>query len=82
MKCYEFTIVATGLSLDNDEWEEAFYEAGCDDATVVLQHGTFIICFDREAETFEEALKSACADVKSAGASILHIELEPPVESN
>lgn len=82
MSCHEFTIVATGLSLDSDEWEEAFYEAGCDDATVALQRGAFILCFDREAETFKEALKSACADVKSAGASILRIEPDPLVSSS
>jgi len=82
MSCHEFTIVATGLSLDNDEWEEAFYEAGCDDATVALQRGAFILCFDREAETFEEAVKSGCADVKSAGASILRIEPDPLVSSS
>ena len=82
MSSHEFTIVATGLSLDSDEWEEAFYEAGCDDATVALQRGAFILCFDREAETFEEALKSACADVKSAGASVLRIEPDPLVSSS
>ena len=61
MKSFEFTIAATGLPLDTDEWEYAFYEAGCDDATVSLQRGVFILFFDREAEDFESAARSACS---------------------
>lgn len=82
MSYHEFTIVATGPSVNTDEWEEAFYEAGCDDATVSLQRGAFILSFDREAETFEEAVRSGCKDVERAGASILRIEPDPLVSSS
>ncbi|HCJ43717.1 MAG TPA: hypothetical protein DHV58_06770, partial [Erythrobacter sp.] len=82
MKSFEFTIAATGLPLDTDEWEYAFYEAGCDDATVSLQRGVFILFFDREAENFENAARSACEDIRSAGAKILRIEPDPLVSSS
>lgn len=82
MKSFEFTIAATGLPLDTDEWEYAFYEAGCDDATVSLQRGVFILFFDREAADFESAARSACADVQSAGAKVLRIEPDPLVSSS
>eukprot|EP01013_Petalomonas_cantuscygni_P001306 TRINITY_DN11341_c0_g1_i1.p1 TRINITY_DN11341_c0_g1~~TRINITY_DN11341_c0_g1_i1.p1 ORF type:complete len:218 (-),score=7.22 TRINITY_DN11341_c0_g1_i1:11-664(-) len=82
MSNHEFIIVATGLSVNTDEWEEAFYEAGCDDATVSLQRGAFILSFDRDAATFEEAVRSGCNDVKSAGGSILRIEPDPLVSSS
>lgn len=82
MKTFEFTIAATGLPLDTDEWEYAFYEAGCDDATVSLQRGVFILFFDREAENFESAARSACDDVRSAGAKVLRIEPDPLVSSS
>ncbi|MBU2340933.1 MAG: hypothetical protein KKE77_06775 [Alphaproteobacteria bacterium] len=82
MKSFEFTIAATGLPLDTDEWEYAFYEAGCDDATVSLQRGVFILFFDREAEDFESAARSACDDIQSAGAKVLRIEPDPLVSSS
>lgn len=82
MKSFEFTIAATGLSLDTDEWEYAFYEAGCDDATVSLQRGVFVLFFDREAEDFESAARSACDAIRSAGAKVLRIEPDPFVSSS
>ena len=47
MTDYEFTIVATGLSLDDDDWQERFLDAGCDDALVAIQRGLFVLRFDR-----------------------------------
>lgn len=82
MNCYEFTIVATGLSIDDNEWQNAFFEAGCDDAVVGLQRGVFALHFDREASSFEEAVGSACADVERTGATVRRIEPDPLVSSS
>lgn len=76
---YEFAIVATGLPIDRDEWEDSFYEAGCDDALVGLQRGLFVLDFNREADTLAEAVESACADIHRAGATIVRIEPDPLV---
>lgn len=82
MNSYEFTIVATGLSIDGDEWADRFYEAGCDDALVALQRGLFVLNFDREADTLAEAVDSACADIRRAGATIVRIEPDPLVSAS
>jgi hypothetical protein len=82
MNSYEFSIVATGLSIDGDEWEDAFYAAGCDDALVSIQRGVFLIEFEREAESAAAAVESACADVRRAGATVKRIEPDPLVSSS
>lgn len=74
MTSHKFSIVATGLALDDNKWEDRFYEAGCDDALVAFQRGDVVLDFDREAETLAEAVNSACADVRRAGATIVHVE--------
>lgn len=82
MNSYEFTIVAGGLPIEGDEWHDIFYEAGCDDALLALQRGLFVLHFDREADSLEEAVTSACADVQSAGATIVRIEPDPLVSAS
>lgn len=77
MNSYEFAIIAGGLSLDDDAWEDCFYEAGCDDALVSIQRGSIIVDFTREAASAAEAVESACEDVRRAGATILRIEPDP-----
>ncbi|WP_156357619.1 hypothetical protein [Sphingomonas sp. Leaf62] len=82
MNSYEFTIVATGLPIDGDEWPDRFYEAGCDDALVGLQRGLFVLDFDREADTLTIAVESACSDIRRAGATIVRIEPDPLVSAS
>jgi hypothetical protein len=74
MKSHSFTIVASGLNPDANDYADRFFEAGCDDATVALQKGSFILDFDRRAESFEAALASALDDVKRAGAIAERVE--------
>lgn len=82
MISHEFTIVAGGPSVEDDEWTDRFYEAGCDDALLMVQRGLFVLDFNREAETFEDALASACENVRSAGAQIVRIEPDPLVSAS
>lgn len=82
MNSYEFTIVATGLPIDNDDWLDRFYDVGCDDALVGLKRGLFVLDFDREAGSLIEAVESACADVRRAGATIVRIEPDPLVSAS
>lgn len=74
MKTYEFTIIASGLDPEADDFEDRFYEAGCDDATISFQKGVIVLDFAREAQTFSKALISAMRDVQEAGAKIERIE--------
>ena len=82
MDTYEFTIVATGLRTDDEEWQEVFFEAGCDDASPALVRGVFVLRFDREAANLEEAVRSAVADVRRAGAEVRRVEPEPLVSAS
>ena len=82
MTDYEFTIVATGLSLDDDDWQERFLDAGCDDALAAIQRGLFVLRFDREAASFAEAIESAIRDVEAAGAKVSRVEPDPLVSAS
>lgn len=74
MKTYRLTIIASGLGRDEDVYAEKLFEAGCDDATISLQKGLLVLEFEREANSFEDALQSAIYDVRTSGATIERIE--------
>ena len=73
-KTFEFAIIASGLDPQADDFEDRFYEAGCDDATITFQKGAIILEFARAAKSFAHALVSAVADVQKAGARVERFE--------
>lgn len=79
METFEFTIIASGLSPEADDFETRFYEAGCDDATISFQKGHIIVDFARDAETIRDAISSAIDNVRAAGAHVDRIEPDPLV---
>ena len=74
MKDHEFTIIASGLDLRDEGFEDRFFEAGCDDATLSFQKGVIILEFHREAVSFSKAVASAYEAVLRAGAKVERIE--------
>lgn len=74
MQTYEFTFVVGNADPHAEDFEDRFFEAGCDDATLVLMHGAVAACFNRSADTFKDAVLSAYEDVLAAGASIERFE--------
>jgi Asp-tRNA(Asn)/Glu-tRNA(Gln) amidotransferase A subunit family amidase len=74
MRKFSFTIIASGLDHQADDFEDRFFEAGCDDATITIQKGAIILEFDREAKNLSHALASAMRDVEKAGARVEHVE--------
>ena len=74
MKTHRLSIIASGLDVKTNDYADRFFEAGCDDATVSLQKGLFVLEFDRKADSFEKALISAIHDVKRSGATIERVE--------
>jgi hypothetical protein len=74
MKAYEFTIIASGLDPDAPDFADRFFEANCDDATLIVVKGKIVLEFYREARNFSHALATAIQDVTRAGATIEHIE--------
>jgi hypothetical protein len=74
MNKHSFTIVASGLDYEAEDFEDRFFGSGCDDATISVQKGVIILDFNREARSFNHALKSAMVDIESAGAKVIHVE--------
>jgi len=66
-------LAESGLSDDDCD---ALYEAGCDDGTVVTREGVTYIAFDREAESLEEAIRTATADVRAGGFEVVRVEMD------
>jgi hypothetical protein len=74
MKRFNFTIIASGLDPEAEDFADRFFEAGCDDATISYQKGVIILDFNREGRSLAQALISAVVDVDRAGAKVEHIE--------
>ena len=77
MANFEFTIIASGLNPAAEDFFDRFYDAGCDDATIAFQNGRIVAEFTREARSIAEAIASAVAAVKKAGAKVERIEPDP-----
>ena len=74
MSEYEFSVIVSGVNPADEDFEDRFFEAGCDDATLMLLQGAVAVCFIREAEDFVDAILSACRDIARAGAKIERLE--------
>jgi transcriptional regulator with XRE-family HTH domain len=70
---------ASGLDPTAEDFESRFYDAGCDDAGVGFQKGRIIVDFSRKASSVEDAIASAVANVRAAGATVEHVEPDPLV---
>ena len=80
MKEYDFELKFSLPSPDADpeQFLNALYEAGCDDALVGLgQNGRMALSFTREAPTAQDAVTSAVADVTKAIPCAKLIEATP-----
>lgn len=74
MEQWSFTLIVSGFDHAADGFEDALFEAGCDDATVSVQRGLLVLDFQREAAGLAGAIKSAIADVRRAGGDVIHVE--------
>lgn len=79
MKTFEFSIIASGLDPEAEDFEDRFYKAGCDDATISFQKGHIIVDFARERESIVTAIASAIRNVIEAGATVDRVEPDPLV---
>ncbi len=79
MKTYEFSIIASDLDPNADDFEARFYDGRCSDATVSFQRGHTIVDFAREAPSLEEAIASAVEDAIALGCKVERIEPDPLV---
>jgi hypothetical protein len=70
MKTFEFSIIASGLDPEAEDFADRFFNAGCDDATLSFQKGHIILDFAREADSIDAAIVSAVECVAAAGAKV------------
>ncbi len=67
MPTYDFQLVLGNVDVMTDEIADSLFEAGCDDGTPFSSQGVAAIGFSREANSLEEAIRSAIASVNKAG---------------
>ena len=79
MNTYEFSIIASGLDPEAEDFETRFYKVGCDDATISFQKRHIIVDFTREADSIDAAICSAVECVEAAGAHVDRVEPDPLV---
>ena len=77
MKTHGLILFLAGPDVLDDEHMEALYEAGCDDALFGERDGAQYAAFDREAESFSDALASAIHDVRNAISGLQVVRVEP-----
>jgi hypothetical protein len=70
MKTFEFSIIASGLDPEAEDFADRFFDAGCDDATLSFRKGQIIVNFVRRAESMDAAITSAVECVAAAGAKV------------
>lgn len=72
---YNFILVLDGGSNDFDAIAETIYEVGCSDSTLSFRDAVAYLDFDRDADSFEEAVLSAINQVNSIeGISVRRVE--------
>ncbi|MBB4264285.1 hypothetical protein [Bradyrhizobium sp. CIR3A] len=79
MKTFEFSIIASGLDPEAEDFADRFFDAGCDDATISFQKGHIIVDFARDAASIDAAICSAVECVEKAGAHVDRVEPDPLV---
>jgi hypothetical protein len=76
MTKYEFVLILRGDLELTEEIADELFAAGCDDATPATCNGVFSLRFHRQAESLETAIRSAIANVKSAGYEVDRAEID------
>ena len=76
MQTYTFTVVLGDQTEMTEDFAEALAAAGCDDGLAGSSGGVASVIFDRQAESLEEAVRSAIADVQKAGCRAAWVRIE------
>ena len=76
MNKYDFSLVVSDSVELTETLADALYSAGCDDATPGTCAGILTLDFHREAASLEEAIRSAIANVRSAGLGVARVEID------
>ena len=74
-RSYEFCVYLDEGTIVTDEVIESILSSGCEDGTVVTSGSRAWVRFSREAESLEEAIRTAIANVSKAGCIVTHAEV-------
>lgn len=77
MNTYTFTLVLEGSQRIDDDIADKLFDSGCMDALIGGRYGVDTIEFDREANSFREAITSAKLDVEHADQRLWVCRVEP-----
>jgi hypothetical protein len=76
VKTYDFDVILKDMSEVTDDQADRLFAAGCDEGTPGSCDGVAWIHFDKEAASLEEAIRSAVAQIRSAGLQVSKVELD------
>ncbi len=72
---FSFFVGVSGIDVSEvHPYEDALLAAGCDDALILVVNGELRLDFDREAASYDEAVRSAILDVEKAGGIVAYVE--------
>ena len=71
---YSFSFLIRDADPEDDLAINALVEAGCDDATLAFQYGVLSVDFDREADSYIEAVISAYIDLRATQFPVVAFE--------
>ena len=74
---HAFTLEVSGIDPTRPNYVDPLYEAGCNDALIVVRDGVVFLDFEREAPSFDDAVKSAERDVIIAGGRVVRVRCCP-----
>lgn len=77
MATYTFSVILGDVTEMTEDLAEALVASGCDDGMPGSSSGVASVLFDRQADCFEQALRSAIADVQKAGCRVAWVKIEP-----
>ena len=73
---FTVTLAPSAIVDDLDRIADVLYGGRCDDSAVHSAGPTVFVSFDREAESLDEAVKSALADLRAKGLEPARVELD------
>ena len=74
MLTFDFKLILRQVEIDESQ-ADALY-ARCKDGTLVTAADVTYMDFDRQANSLEEAVRSAIADINAAGFHVARVEIE------
>ncbi len=71
---FDFTLQLQDAITDEADMDAIY--ARCKDATIATQGDITLVHFDRDADTLDQAVRSAIADINAAGFRVARVEMD------